>query len=70
MSATAITCQQNPEALADFLPICNRGCVHKHQDMTSMYISFLNISFRQRVLATAGSVDLFLPHPNTIVGDR
>jgi len=37
VSTTTIEYQQNLEAPADFLPICNSGCVHKHQDTTSRW---------------------------------
>ncbi|KAG0642382.1 hypothetical protein HOY80DRAFT_639519 [Tuber brumale] len=49
----------------NLLTVCNGSCVYKRQDITFL----LYISFRQCVLATAGSVDLFAPHPGNIAGE-
>jgi len=35
VNTTAIACHQNPEALVDFLPVCNSSRVYKRQKITS-----------------------------------
>ena len=35
VNTTTIACHQNPEALANSLPVCNSSCIHKRQDITS-----------------------------------
>ena len=39
VNTTAIAYHRNPEALVDFLPIWNSGCVHKRQKITSTFQS-------------------------------